>query len=38
MNDRALRSGWVTLAGIAALLAGAYNLLAGSPPSPTTTR
>ena len=29
MNDRALRSGWVTLAGVAALVAGGYNLLSG---------
>jgi len=29
MDDRALRSGWVTLAGVAALVAGGYNLLSG---------
>jgi hypothetical protein len=29
MEDRALRSGWVTLAGVAALVAGGYNLLSG---------
>ena len=29
MDDRALRSGWVTLAGIAAVVVGGYNLLSG---------
>ena len=29
VDDRALRSGWVTFAGIAALVAGGYNLLSG---------
>ena len=29
MNDRAMRSGWVTFAGVAALVAGGYNLLSG---------
>jgi hypothetical protein len=28
-DDRSLRSGWVTLAGLAALVAGGYNLLSG---------
>ena len=28
-DDRTLRSGWVTLAGLAALVAGGYNLLSG---------
>jgi hypothetical protein len=28
-GDRTLRSGWVTLAGLAALVAGGYNLLSG---------
>ena len=29
MDDRAMRSGWVTFAGVAALVAGGYNFLSG---------
>jgi hypothetical protein len=29
VDDRAMRSGWVTLAGVAALVAGGYNFLSG---------
>ena len=29
VDDRAMRSGWVTFAGVAALVAGGYNLLSG---------
>jgi hypothetical protein len=29
VDDRAMRSGWVTFAGVAALVAGGYNFLSG---------
>ena len=29
VDNRAMRSGWVTFAGVAALLAGGYNFLSG---------
>jgi hypothetical protein len=29
VDDRAMRSGWITFAGVAALVAGGYNLLSG---------